>query len=235
MPRDFYPHREAEIVTWSANFRDKIVAEPGEYSLSEAQAAQYSVKHDAFAALYRTANEPATRTRPIIEGKEDVRVALEAEARLLARIIRAAPQVTAEQRINLGLSAPRTGRGTPIGAPDRAPSAYIVSIMGRTVRLRLRDAAAPANRGKPRGALSAAIFVYVGDEPPASRADWSLQCHATRTTVDVTFGPDVEPGTKVYLAACWLSPRGQSGPVSTPLPAYVGYAGPALGGLARAA
>ena len=235
MPRDFFPRPEGEILAWSSNFRDQIVAAPGDFSLSEAQAQQYSEKHDAFAAAYRAASEPATRTRSNVFAKSGARVALEAEARQLARIVRAAPNVTAQQRYDLGLSAPRTGGGTRIGAPASAPSAHVVSVSGRTVRLRLRDADAPDNRGKPRGVASAAILTFAGDEPPLLRSGWTLNRHATRTTVDVTFGADVAPGTKVYVAACWLNPRGQAGPLSTPQIAYLGYAGPSLGILARAA
>src|SRR5688500_14323032 len=128
MPRDFFPRPEGEILAWSTNFRDQIVAAPGDFSLSEAQAQQYSEKHDAFAAAYRAASEPATRTRSNVCGKSEARAALEAEARLLARIVRAAPNVTAQQRYDLGLSAPRTGGGTRIGAPASAPSAHVVSV-----------------------------------------------------------------------------------------------------------
>ena len=44
-----------------------------------------------------------------------------------------------------------------------------------------------------------------------------------------------EPGTKVWVTAAWLNPRGQRGPGATPAPAITGIAGPSLASLALAA
>ena len=94
MPRDFLPRRESELIVWSGHFRDGI-ADLGEaVSLSPEQCALYALKHDAFAQAAREAGDPTTRTSPTIALRENLRADLEAYARELARIVRAAPQVT---------------------------------------------------------------------------------------------------------------------------------------------
>ena len=63
---------------------------------------------------------------------------LKAEARRLARIIRAAPGVTNAQRSQLGLTVPDK-IPTPAARPSDPPVLSIVPSIGRTVRIRLRD------------------------------------------------------------------------------------------------
>lgn len=55
------PRREAELVTWSGNFKTKITATPTAFRLTAAQAASYGTKHDAFVAAYTVAQGPETR------------------------------------------------------------------------------------------------------------------------------------------------------------------------------
>jgi hypothetical protein len=234
MPRDFLPRPEAELLGWSSNFLRQILADGAALGLSPVQCAAYQAKHEALAALSRTSHDPATRTAPVNRAKSEARAVLEAQARLLARIIRANPNVTASQRSDLRLSAP-LGKGSRIPRPATAPRVEVLGVSGRTVRVQLSDTGAPDNRGKPRGVASAVILSFIGDQPPAGRAGWTLQDTSGRTRVGVTFGSDVEPGTKVWITAAWLNPRGQRGPGATPAPAIIGIAGPALASLALAA
>src|SRR5688572_13214418 len=160
---DFFPSREADIVTWSINFKTKIVATPTVYGLTAPQATAYGTKHDAFVAAHQTANDPATRSPSAIVAKDVAKVNLAAEARMLARIIQAAPAVTAEQRSDLGLTV-RDSDPSPIPPPAAAPEMDIISAVVRTVRVRLRDLANPTRRGKPDGVAGASVFSHVGAE-----------------------------------------------------------------------
>ncbi len=60
--------------------------------------------------------------------------------------------------------------------------------------------------------------------PGAGGRDWVYKGSTTRPTFDVHFGPDVLPGTQVWLVAASLSPRMQVGPTAYPVFAHVGYA-----------
>src|SRR5688572_12047548 len=147
---DFFPSREADIVTWSNNFDSLITATPIPYGLTAAQATAYGAKHDAFVAAHQTANDPATRSPSAIVAKDVAKAALAAEARMLARIIQATPSVTAQQKSDLGLTI-RSSEPTPIPPPAAAPDMDIISAVVRTVKVRLRDSASPTRRGKPEG------------------------------------------------------------------------------------
>src|SRR5688572_8340213 len=120
MPLDFLPKRDGDLVTWSVNFKAKITAAPADYGLTAAQATAYGAKHDAYAAAYQTASNPDTRSPTNIVAKDAARFALQAEARMLARIVQAAPAVTAEQKSELGLTV-RDVEPSPIPPPALAP------------------------------------------------------------------------------------------------------------------
>jgi hypothetical protein len=86
-----------------------------------AQATAYGALHDAFVAAYTAANSDATRTPSAIITKDDARVALVANARMLARIVQATPSVTNTQKSDLGLTV-RVVEPGPIPPPAAAPS-----------------------------------------------------------------------------------------------------------------
>jgi hypothetical protein len=225
MPADFLPRREALLRDWSRNFRDRIATAPESFALTPEQAAHYAALHDAFAALYAAAHDNGARTPSVIVAKSVSKSRLLDEARNLARIVRAAPDVSDAQRCNLGLSARREGRprGT-IGVPDGPPSLFVEQVVGRTVHLRLRDPAHPTRSGRPLGLAGASVFRFVaagaGDPPPAL-ADWTFVGSATRNRFAVECPAALPPGTLVWFAAYWFNPRQVAGPVSAPTYAYL--------------
>ena len=52
MPRDFYPRREADIVSFTSNLSARINFSPSEYGLSEIIAQNYAIKQQAFAEAF---------------------------------------------------------------------------------------------------------------------------------------------------------------------------------------
>jgi hypothetical protein len=219
---DFLPSREADLLNWSANFRDQIVADPVQFGLTAAQAVQYTVLHDAFDIAYATAVSPQTNSRANIVVKNTAKAALKANARALARLVRATPGITNGQRSILGLNVPDRSPGTAVPVPEQSPLVEVVQVIGRTVRVRVRDRESLQRRGKPRGCAGAAVFSAVGDLPPAKFADWSFQATITRPVANVHFNPDVPAGSKVWIMAFWYNTRGARGPASTPMYTRVG-------------
>lgn len=200
MSSNFLPKREAELVTWSTNFKTKITATPTAYGLSAPQATAYGGLHDAFVAAYQTANNPDTRSPSSIIAKDMARDVLANNARLLARIVQATPIVTAQQKSDLGLSV-RDTQPSPIPPPADAPAIVIESAAGNTVRIRLIDKENPARRGKPAGVDGASVFSFVGAAAPAEEADWTFEGNTTRTGVGIVFPATVAPGAKVWFTA----------------------------------
>jgi hypothetical protein len=218
MAFEFPPRREAELVTFSGNFKTKITAAPTTYGLTAAQATAYGTKHDAFVAAYTVAQDPETRSPVNVSAKNVAKVILIAELRLLAGVVQRFPGTTNPMRIELGLP-PRDFEPTPVPPPSAAPLLEVKSVFGRTARIRLIDAANPTRRGKPLGVIGASVFSHVGATPPAELSAWKFEGNTGRTTVDVVFPSSVASGATVWLTAFWFNPRKQSGPACDPVSA----------------
>jgi hypothetical protein len=230
---DFIPSRQADLLAWSRNFRDHINNPPGpaQFGLTIAQAAHYTALHDAYAASLALARDPSTNSRSNIQTKNDAKAALKAEARVLARIIRANPDVDNAQRIELGLTVPAaaTPNFAPMSVSEYKPVVMVQATIGRTVRLRIRGNAMTTRRARPAGTVGAVVLSYVApphspeeNSPPESISKWSYCGHATRPTFQVNFGAEVPAGSKVWFVACWVNTRGSNGPFSTAVSTRIG-------------
>jgi hypothetical protein len=234
MPRDFYPRRETDVLSWTNNFREQIgAAPPGSLGLTDEQVRHYSDTQTAFAAAYQAANDPSTRTPVAVQAKNTLLRALEKETRQLAAIIRAFPGATRDMKSVLRLVV-RSKRRRHVPAPAVAPRLYVNSVKGRTVNLRLWDARS-SRKGRPRDVWGAMVFAAVGELPPpppdqkGNGAGWRYVGSVTRTKLSATFSADVPPGTKVWFIAAWFNWRDERGPMCMPVYTHIGYGGPSLG------
>jgi hypothetical protein len=212
---DFLPTREAELVVWSTNFNTLINATPTTYGLTEPQATGYETLHSAFDSAFQASQDPTTRTPANIVAKNTAMNNLRTNARLLARIIQAAPAVTDEMKAGLGLTVRKT-EPSPINPPTELPVLEVTERFGAVVRIKLHDGSG-SRRGKPDGVQGASVFSYVGATPPADASGWKFEGNTTKTITEVEFPAGTAPGTTVYLTAFWYNPRGQSGPGCAPV------------------
>jgi hypothetical protein len=216
---NFLPARESELVTWANNFQSKIKLNPTQYGLTAAMATAFETLHTAWNAAYQTAKDPDTNSKSNTAAKNSAKEAMvdgEGGIRALARTVQGFADITPELLTELGLTV-RDTEPSPIPVPATAPVLTIVSRFNRTVKIRLKDAANPDNRGRPDGVDGALVFGHVGEEPPVGIDNWTLKANATRTTVDITFPDTVAPSSKVWLTAYWYNPRGKSGIACTPV------------------
>ena len=209
-------------MTWSTNFDTKINATPTDYGLTVALADNYHGLHEAFILAYNTANDPLTRSPANIAAKNTAKEELIENARMLARIVQAAPGISAAQRESLGLTVPDV-EPSPIPVPDAAPAIEIMSAVGRLVKIRLWDTENPDNRGKPAGVSGATVLTYIGAAPPAPEdiAAWKFETNISKTTTTVEFPPTVPSGATAWFTAFWFNPRKQSGPATLPVSAQI--------------
>jgi len=214
MPRYFYTGTDAELLSGSSNFSTLISEGPTVFGLTAAQATAYATLNTAYQTAYAVNIEPSTRTKVTVQNKNMARAALVAGARQLSDYIIQVPTVTDGQLVALGLPA-RTAR-TPIPAPGFSPKVDFLSVMGRTVRVRLHDSQS-TRRGKPEGVNGASVFSHVGATPPANIADWKFEGNTSRTTVDVVFDESVPAGSLIWVTAFWFNNRKQSGPACDPV------------------
>jgi hypothetical protein len=226
MGQNFFPRRAADVLSYTANFSARISEDPALYGLSADDAAGYAALRETFAEAYTRATNPGTDSRAATRAKNQAMAALEQATRSLGRRVRNCLAVTSEMRAILGLSVRNGGGSSPrIPRPEAPPILRVLSVVGRTVSLRLSDATAPTRTGKPRGAFAAVVFSYVGEDPPAEIERWNYRGQSTRPVLHLTFEEtDLPPGTKVWITAQWVNPRGKSGPGCAPVYAHLAYA-----------
>jgi hypothetical protein len=214
MPRNFYFGKDADIVTGSANFASLIATGFASYGLTTGQATAFGTLNTALQSAYSTSIEPTTRTRVTIAAKTLAIKNMRASAVLLAKIIYATPTVTDGQLVGLGL-LPRSAR-TPIPAPTTSPIVEVGTVSGRLVNVRVHSSDS-TRRGIEAGAKGANVYSFVGAAAPTDPRDYHFEGMTTRTITQVLFPNTVASGATVWLSACWVSARGQTGPASTPI------------------
>jgi hypothetical protein len=218
MSATFPPSREAELLTFSLNFKTKITATPTTFGLTAGQATAYGTLHTAFASAYAVAQDEATRSPMNVELKNVAKTNLVANLRLLAGIVQRAPGTTNAMRLDLGLPQ-RDSEPTPIPAPANAPQVAVKSVSGLTAKIRLIDIENPTRRGKPAGVIGASIFSFVGEESPAELSAWKFEGNTGHTSFDVVFPSTTAAGAKVWFTCFWFNPSKRSGPASAPISA----------------
>jgi hypothetical protein len=212
------PRQDALLVSWANNFATRISAEGNPYGISTGQQAEMTARAAAFADAYNglmNARANGTRSASMTAAKTSAKKALLAIGREVYAIISANTAISDADRILAGINvrAPRTS----IPAPTVEPVVSVVSVVCRTVAIRIRDSASTTNRGKPRGCRSAFVYCYVGREYPSDPAAWTFKGATTRTKYDISFDSAIPGGSTVWIYAAWANAKEQVGPPSIPV------------------
>lgn len=216
MPRSFLPSADAQLLAWSTNFNSLINSTKGVgFGLTQAQAAEYTTKHTAFATAYQTAYDPNTRTPPNITIKDEAKKQLDVMARELVRIVQSYPELTDDQRRELKITVRK--QRTPQPPPTVRPALTIVSVTGRTVTIKIRETGESSRRGKPADVLGASVYSYVGPTYPTDPTLWAFDGTTTKTTHSIVFPETVPNGSQIWVCAAWFNRKTETGPVSIPV------------------
>jgi len=216
MSRNFYFGKDADVVAGSSNFASLIATGFASYGLSSSQSTAFGLLDTALQSAYSTSIEPSTRTPVAVAAKNLALKNMRASAVQLSKIIYATNTVTDDMLIGLGL-LPRSTR-TPIPAPTEAPVLEVTSVVGRVVNIRVHGAAPDSKRGKIPGAVQANVYSFVGDAPPDDPRAYHFEGGTTRAISKILFPNTVASGATVWLTACWVSGRGESGPACQAVP-----------------
>lgn len=211
----FPPAKEAELLTWSAQFSAKITATPTAFGLDAGQATAYAALHASYASAFATANDSTTNSKAAIIAKNNRKEALlngPGGAWELVDVCQHWPDMTDALRGELNIRIPDT-TPTPIAPPAQPPLVSILSTSGRTMEIRLRDKVNPDRRGKPVGVAGATVLYFVGENTPADPSQWMFLLNESRTKFYADIPPVVPPGARVWINAFWFNNRKQSGPV----------------------
>jgi hypothetical protein len=211
--------KDALLVPWSANFNDRINTMPGTYQLTAAQASAYTPKHTLFSTRYETLMQnraEGTNSESLTILKNQARTDLLGYARELYALIQANNLVPDSDKVLAGVHV-REGKPTPIPPPTLRPGLDLVSVVMRTLTLRIYDADSRTKRGKPFGATSAFVYSYVGANYPSDPSLWNFNGASTRYKYELVVPDNVAAGAQVWVCAAWVNARGEAGPVSTPI------------------
>ncbi|MGB7159618.1 MAG: hypothetical protein WBD40_16240 [Tepidisphaeraceae bacterium] len=218
----YFPTKDAQVVTWANTFASVLSASPLPYGATPAIATAFQTLATNLENAYTTSQEPATRTKGTIASKNEARALMKEAARKIVRVIYA-QTLTDQQLIDIGLRA-YDPVPTPSPIPAAAPILEVVSVFGRQVRVKLKDASGE-RRGRPQFVAAAQLYSFVGATPPSGSDGWKMEACVTRTSIIVQFPETVAAGAKVYLTACWMNSRGLTGPACTPVVSQIGYEG----------
>lgn len=217
MPSNYLPSREAELVTWTNDFRANILATPEAYGLTAAQATQYQATRTTLVNAYNTVQNPITRTPPNFAAKNAAKTALIKMTRQLVDVIQAFPGTTNEKRRQLKISE-RDRKPTPSPIPSM-PFVKVVSVNGRDVTLSIQQS--KTTKRKPKGALLANVMVAYAESAPEGVAGWNFVTGTGRTTVTVTLD-GVQEACTAWVTAFWVNGRKESSQAATPIPINLG-------------
>ena len=215
------PTKDSELATFSPNFSAIVSASPLTYNTTAPAAALLATASAGFVLAYNACRADGMKSKSLTTTKDAAKAALFLLLRPMYGAISALTTVSDTLNVNLGIAVRRMPSPQP--APSLAPAVTVVSVTGRSVKLRLRDAASPHRIGKPVAVSSATIMSFVGTTPPASMGLWKFEANVSRTVLDVTFPDTVAAGAQVWFTVFWSNRRDQSGPACDPVGSFLQY------------
>jgi hypothetical protein len=214
----YIPPKNANLVTWVANFATLISAAPATYGLAPGDAAAISAQNTALAAAYALITSPSTKTAATVAAFNSEKVICLALVRPYAQTIALNAGVTTAAKTALGINA-RTSTPTPISAPTTNPVLTAQSASTAGIIVRYRDAvASPSVKSKPYGVTSMQLFATPSAAPVTDPT--ALPFIGAITKSPLTLSLPATAGKTVYIAARWATKKGLVGPWS-PVVSYV--------------
>lgn len=213
------PTTDTGLRDFTGDFSAKVSATPTAFGLTAADATTEAALVTAYDDALAAATNPATRTPVTVTAKNVAKAGLVANTRSLAARIQANPSVTPEQKVALGLPVHIVGKH-PIPAPVTRPVVTVASITELAHAVRIVDESTPTKRAKPYGVAEAAVFTFVGDDPPADIEQWEFKGIAKRSDFLIHYDP-ADAGKRAHIRAVWFNPRGEPGPVGEATSAMV--------------
>ncbi len=219
---DYMPSRETDLLSWSRNLANKLLAGPGDYGLTSQQVADYDEVQLAFANAYSVVHDPMTRCKPNIEAKNHRRKALIGASRSLVAVMQAWPEMTNAKRDLLDIPI-RDRDLTPIGPPTETPSLEVLRVQGNLISLRVRPSGSETG-ARPEGVRGVRLWKFVGEDSPSDPREYVFAGSSTNTRPQIMMPEGTPANTKVWIIAAWFNPRDQAGPACPAVSVWTNHA-----------
>jgi hypothetical protein len=202
----YIPAKLADFAIWLANFSVVLTATPANFGLTAPDAVIVDAEWDIFKAAYAISSTPATRTSSTIAATDSARASAEAVVRPYAVLISANPVVTAQHKIDIGVTVRAITR-TPVPAPTDAPALSLVSAIPLSATL---EYAVPGQIGKskPAGCTGMDLHRAIG----AVGATDPAQCSYVGTMTKSPFTQAFDAGDQGKIVSYFGRFRTRSGP-----------------------
>ncbi|MEM6393881.1 MAG: hypothetical protein AAF797_14005 [Planctomycetota bacterium] len=223
MHKSYIPTREPELLQFSANLASKLSADPTAYGETADSIADFVNAQADFATKYATAIDPATRTSTNIAAKNTAKKTMIGYTRKLVQTLQNWPGMTNAKRDELDIPL-RDQEPTKIGPPTELPVLRVAAVYSRVFNLELRRETDNTKR-KPVGTKGATLYYFVGDQPHADLAQWTMAGQTGKHNPQVIVPDSVAPDTSVWFTANWFSPTFEPGPACAPVQSYTNRVG----------
>lgn len=217
------PGREADLISAVTTFHTVASVAPTTYALTAAQLTLLGTKLSTFQAAWDVCQNPGTRTEVATEEKNAAKADLISYLRSLVRICQNAPTTTNAMRTALAIPL-RDTIVSPIGIPGFAPELTVRKVWGHQISCRIESPEGDT-RTWPPGVYGAQIYTLVAPAASSDTTQYVPQGLVTRTNFIIEMPAEVPAGSKVWITAAFVNPRGLSGVACTPVLSGIGYEG----------
>ncbi|MDR0421367.1 MAG: hypothetical protein LBH30_07985 [Prevotellaceae bacterium] len=217
---NFIPRKDLDFLKWTNNFMKHLEQSLRQFGFPEDVYSELAALHEDFVQKLETAEEPATRTKPAVQAKNDARKAFEKALRqAIGEYLTRNHRVSDTDRDSLGLPIHKTSH-THAPVATEAPDMDVdTSVIGR-LTIHFFERGSRHKKGKPAGQHGAEIRWLLSDTPPARWDDLTHSEIDTNSPITLSFEYD-QRGKTVYFALRWENTRGEKGPWSEILSAII--------------
>ena len=224
MRNDYLPGTRTGLAGWFAGFDKVLMREASRFGVPAADAQAWHAEYLVYAASYREADVPRTRTVVSVTGLRLATENLTRRTREMVAGIQARRTTTDADRAALGITVPRQRRRR-VARPGEPPFMWVAEVRGRRMVLKLNDAeAVGVRRRRPAGVKGVQVFRATGERMPSEWSElsvWSLATSTNETKLVLEVEASLEPGSRVWWTARWVNARSEAGPACLPVEARV--------------
>jgi hypothetical protein len=210
--KSFVPAKDAQFKNWLSNFVTVASGSPADYGFTPAQITAITALATEFDNVYTARLEAKNNAKVATDAKNKARRDAAENARLLARLVQANPNVTDAQKTALGVTVPKSGK-TPVPVPATQPIGRVDDIEEMMHIMRISDSATN-KAAKPDGVDGTEIWMKIvdaGAPQPIDPDELAFVGFATGSKVTRSFEAEDVGKTAIYRLR-YTNTKGQHGP-----------------------
>jgi hypothetical protein len=215
---------DSGLAAWAGNASTRLTSNFADYNMTAPEAAAYTALYDAYIASLSAVNTIGARSKALVQDKNEKKADLLKASRVIYKLVQASDTISGENKTLLNVVIPKT-TPTKAVAPGFAPILTVEKVNGRLVSVRAQDSQTPTSRRRAPGTIGLMIFSHVGATAPTDVNLYKAEGLSGTVNFDVLFPDEVEPGTNVFITACWFNDRKETSPAAAPVAAIINYTG----------